>query len=180
MKTELRISFKNNRRTKKSSKQLTCRVSERRCHRPLPSEPDSRVREWHFCRSLPSEPDMMVSHHPAQAIAKPRVSRVGQRRNSPRDLDDIHLPPADRTRTFEPVGLVRLWRSAGGCTHGLRHVHLRFPSARVLQVFSSRLTGWKSARLRGGTLLQPLSVPLRTAFAFSSFRCPSPRQRTLR
>lgn len=36
-----------------------------------------RVREWHCCHSLPSEPDVNVSVHPAQAVAKPCVSRAG-------------------------------------------------------------------------------------------------------
>src|SRR5207302_9605317 len=36
-----------------------------------------RVRERHCCHSLPSEPDVKVSLHPAQAVAKPRVSGAG-------------------------------------------------------------------------------------------------------
>jgi len=39
--------------------------------------PRCRVRERHCCRSLPSEPDVTVSRHPAQAVAKLRVSGAG-------------------------------------------------------------------------------------------------------
>jgi hypothetical protein len=36
-----------------------------------------RVRERPCDRSLPSEPDMMVSSHPAQAVAKPWSPKAG-------------------------------------------------------------------------------------------------------
>src|SRR5256885_13109269 len=62
-----------------------------------------RVRRRHCCRLLPSEPDVKVSLHPAQAVAKPRVNRAGQRENNSPCLDDTRLRPADRARTFEPV-----------------------------------------------------------------------------
>ena len=39
--------------------------------------PLRRVRKWHCCHSLPSEPDVIVSHHPAQAVGKPRASGAG-------------------------------------------------------------------------------------------------------
>jgi len=113
-----------------------------------------------------------VSLHPAQAAPKPCVNRAGQRGNFPRDLDDMHLQPADWTRTFESVELVRVCCPAEGRTHGLRHVHLLFPSAQVLRVFPSRTTHWKSARLHGGTMLPSLSIPLRNGLRF--FQHPLP------
>src|SRR5437870_4732602 len=129
-------------------------------------------RERHCCRSFPSEPDVKVSPHPAQAVAKPHASRAGRRGNFPCDLDGIHLQPADRTHILEPVRLVRLCRFAGGCRPGLRHVHLRFPPAQVLPVFSSRTTHWKSRRLHGGVMLQLLSFPLQNGIG--SFQHPLP------
>src|SRR6266545_4069938 len=103
---------------------------------------------------------MKVSLHPAQAVTKPRVNGAGQHENDSRCLDDTHLQPVNRTHTLEPVELVCRCHPAGGCTHGVCHVHLRFPPAQVLPVFSSRTTCWKSARLHGGVMLQLLSVPL--------------------
>ena len=89
---------------------------------------------------------MKVSLHPAQTAAKPRVSEAGSRGSFPRGLDDMRLQPVDRTRTVEPVTLVRLRRLVGEGTHGLRHVHLQFSPAQVPHVLSSRTTRWKSAR----------------------------------
>jgi hypothetical protein len=89
-----------------------------------------------------------------------------------RSLDDMYLQSVDRTHTFEPVELVRVCCPAGGCTHGLRHVHLLFPPAQVLPIFSSRTTRWKSARLHGGVMLQPLSAPLQNGLRF--FQHPLP------
>lgn len=43
---------------------------------------------------------------------------------------------------------------------------------KVLRVFSSRTTRWKSARLHGGVLLQPLSAPLQNGLRF--FQHPLP------
>ncbi len=138
----------------------------------LKANNSGRVRKRHCCRFLPSEPDVKVSPHPAQAVAKSRANGAGQRGNFSRDLDDMHLQPADWTRTLEPVGLVRLCRPAGGCTHGLRHAHLLFPPAQVLRVFSPSTTRWKSARLHGGTMLQSLSDPLQSGLCF--FQHPLP------
>ena len=85
----------------------------------------------------------------------------------------MRLQPVSRTRTLELGILVRLWRSAGECTHGLRHVHLRFSPAQVPRVFSSRTTDWKSARLHGGTMLQSLSAPLQNGIGFFQFPLPA-------
>ena len=54
----------------------------------------------------------------------------------------------------------------------LLRVHLLFPPAKVLRVFSSRTTRWKSARLHGGVMLQPLSAPLQSGLRF--FQHPLP------
>ena len=51
-------------------------------------------------------------------------------------------------------------------------VHLLFPPAKVLRVLSSRTTRWKSARLHGGVMLQPLSAPLQNGVRF--FQHPLP------
>ena len=67
---------------------------------------------------------------------------------------------SDLTFTLRPVCLFPSVRLAGGGTHGRIHVHLRFPPMKVLPAVSSRTTGWKSARLHGGVMFQPLSVPL--------------------
>jgi hypothetical protein len=85
----------------------------------------------------------------------------------------MRLQPVDRTRTLKPVKLVRVWRSAGEGTHGLRHVHLQFSPTRVPRVFSSRTTDWKSARLHGGVMLQLLSAPLQNGVGFFQFPLPA-------
>jgi hypothetical protein len=71
-----------------------------------------------------------------------------------------------------PVNLVPRCRLAGGCTRSFIRVHLPFPPAQVLRVFSSRTTRWKSARLHGGVMLQLLSAPLRSGLRF--FQHPLP------
>jgi hypothetical protein len=43
---------------------------------------------------------------------------------------------------------------------------------KVLPVLSSRMTGWKSARLHGGVMVQLLSVPLQNGLGF--FQHPLP------
>ena len=64
-----------------------CRVSERRCHRPLPSEPDMRV-----------------SPHPAQAATRPHVSGAGVTTVIPAwHLYDTHLQPPSFAFTLGPV-----------------------------------------------------------------------------
>ena len=87
-------------------------------------------------------------------------------------LDDACLQPAGLTFTLSPVQLFPCFRRAGGCTHGRIHVHLLFPPAQVLPAISSRTTRWKSARLRGGVMLQLLSVPLSNGISF--FQHPLP------
>ena len=63
------------------------RVSERRCHRPLPSEPDMRV-----------------SPHPAQAATRPHVSGAGVTTVIPAwHLYDTHLQPPSFAFTMGPV-----------------------------------------------------------------------------
>jgi hypothetical protein len=87
-------------------------------------------------------------------------------------LDDACLQPSDVAFTLRPVKLFPGWRVAGGGTHGRIHVHLRFPPAKVLRVVSSRMTRWKSARLCGGIILQPLSARLPDGIGF--FQHPLP------
>ena len=78
-------------KTLSSRKHANGRVSERRCRRPLPSEPDVRV-----------------SPHPAQADAKPRVNGAGVTPIAPAcrlydtRLQPSHpaLPPGQRTHTW--------------------------------------------------------------------------------
>ncbi len=87
-------------------------------------------------------------------------------------LDDTRLQPPDLTLARGPVNLFPSGRLAGGCTRGIIHVHLRFPPVKVLRAISSRTTRWKSARLHGGVMLQPLSAPLQNGLRF--FQHPLP------
>ena len=116
---------------------------------------------------------MMVSPHPAQAAAKPCVSRAGQRRNFPRDLDDMHLQPADRTRTCEPVMLVRLccpcrrthtWLAPRSFAISLCTGSASFP------VTNDPLEVSPFARR---TVLQSLSAPLRNGPRFFQYPLPN-------
>ena len=88
-------------------------------------------------------------------------------------LDDACLQPSDVAFTLRPVQLFPAWCVAGGCTHGRIHVHLRFPPVKVLPVVSSRTTRWKSARLRGGVMLQPLSARLPGGVGFLQHPLPA-------
>jgi hypothetical protein len=73
---------------------------------------------------------------------------------------------------LSPVNLFPSDRLAGGCTRSFIRVHLLFPPVKVLRVLSSRTTRWKSARLHGGVMLQPLSAPLQNGLRF--FQHPLP------
>ena len=87
-------------------------------------------------------------------------------------LDDTRLQSSDPTFTLSPVNLFPSDRLAGGCTRSFIRVHLLFPPVKVLRVLSSRTTRWKSARLHGGVMLQPLSAPLQNGLRF--FQHPLP------
>ena len=123
-----------------------------------------------FARLLPSTPDVslaLIVRHPfhGQGFAGKRAGQQPLQgfHLAPAAflccLDDTRLQPADAAFTLSPVNLVPRCRLAGGCTRGFIRVHLRFPPAKVLRVFSSRTTRWKSARLHGG---DDVATPIRS------------------
>ena len=57
-------------------------------------------------------------------------------------------------------------RLARGRTHGGIHVHLLFLLRRFYEFSRNERPCWKSARLRGGVMLQLLSTPLQSGIGF--------------
>ena len=81
-------------------------------------------------------------------------------------LCDTGLQPPHATHTFGPVDLVGVSRRVRGRTHGQVHVRLLFLVERFHQLSRNARPCWKSARLRGGVMLQLLSAPLQGGLSF--------------
>jgi len=88
-------------------------------------------------------------------------------------LDDTRLQSPDFLLTLSPVDLFPSSLRAGGCTHRLLHVHLRFPPAKILLVISPTTTNWKSACFHSGVMFQPLSAPLQNGIRFLQHPLPA-------
>ena len=126
-----------------------------------------RVRRWSCDHPLPLEPDVRLSPHPAQAVTKPRTSETGGTAVHPAmSLCDTGLQPPHVTHPFGPVDLVGVSRRVRGRTHGQVHVRLLFLVERFHQLSRNARPCWKSARLRGGVMLQLLSAPLQGGLGF--------------
>ena len=126
--------------------------------------------------TLPSPPPLRTGREsfPSSGSSQCKALRKQNRSrwNFPRDLDDTHLQPSNLSVALGSAKLCPSDRRVGRCTRGLLCVHLRYPPSKVLPVLSSRLTNWKSARLHGEVMLQPLSAPLQDGLGFLQYPLP--------
>jgi hypothetical protein len=126
------------------------RVSERCCH-----------------RSLPSEPDVKVSLHPAQADAKPRRNGTGATTIiAPCHLYDTGLQPSGLAFTLGPVGLVSV-RCLPEDAHMDKSTFICFSSNEGSTGFlvTTDPAGSQPA-CAAGLKPQPLSLRLQAGFCF--------------
>jgi hypothetical protein len=141
------------------------RVSERCCH-----------------RSLPSEPDVKVSLHPAQADAKPRRNGTGATTViAPCHLYDTGMQPSGLAFTLGPVGLVSV-RCLPEDAHMDKSTFICFSSNERFYRFSRNdRPCWKSACLRSRVETATPIPPITGGLLLSpAFLCSSPHQRSLR
>ena len=95
-------------------------------------------------------------------------------------LDDTRLQPADLSFTLRPVNLLPCGRLAGGCTRRCSMFICHFLLRRFCEFSRHERPIGSLPVCTAGRCCSPYPPHYRAAFAFSSFLCLPPRQRSLR